>query len=416
MTQTYLPRHLRVNLEAHLRQFPVVLVLGARQVGKTTFLRHELKGFTHFDLEDAATAERVGADPALFLHDYPTKIWLDEAHRVPEFFPALRVAVDRDRQAGRFVLSGSATGAMTARVSESLAGRAGLLTLEPFSFAERKRRKPSLFVRELLYASTSKDLVARIAKRRALTDPEVRMAWLTGGFPEPALLEDPAARRRWFDAYIRLVSERDLGELHRDLRAPRVRRLLRMLAARHGQMVNLSSLATDVGVRVSKIQDYLSIMEGTFLWRQVEAYSANIGKRLTRSPRGWITDCGLLHALLDLRGPEDLAVHPLAGASWEGWVLGQLLAQASLLDVPPAFAYWRTHAGAEVDIVLEAGHRLIPVEVKRATRVGPYDLRGINSFLAAFSERAPYGVVLYNGDAALRATDRIALLPIARIL
>jgi predicted AAA+ superfamily ATPase len=189
-----------------------------------------------------------------------------------------------------------------------------------------------------------------------------------------------------------------------------------MLAARHGQMVNLSSLATDFGVRVSKIQDFLSIVEGTFLWRQIGAYSANIGKRITRSPRGWIADCGLLHALLDLRGPEDLALHPLAGASWEGWVLGQLLAQASLLDVPPAFAYWRTHAGAEVDIVLEAGHRLIPVEVKRATRVGAYDLRGITSFLDAFSDRAPFGVVLYNGDAALRATDRIALLPIARTL
>lgn len=416
MNTVYLPRHLRRNLQAHLRQFPVVLVLGARQVGKTTFLRHELKGFAAFDLEDAATSERVAADPALFLRDHPTRVWFDEAHRVPGLFPALRVAVDRNRTPGRFVLSGSATGAMAARVSESLAGRAGVLTLEPFSVAERLRRKPSPFLQGLLRASAAQDVLRAVARRRPLSDAQLQTAWFAGGFPEPALLEHTAASRRWFDAYVRLVSERDLGELHRDLRPPLVRRLLRMLAARQGQMLNLASLATEFGVPVFKVRGFLELLEGTFLWRRVETYSANIGKRLTRSPRGWITDSGLLHALLDLRGPQDLAVHPLAGASWEGWVLSQLLAQASLLDVPPAFAYWRTHAGAEVDIVFESGNRLIPLEVKRATRIGSYDLRGLTSFLEAFSNRAPFGVVLYNGEDAVRTSERIALVPIARIL
>jgi predicted AAA+ superfamily ATPase len=416
MNTTYLPRHLRSSLQAHLRQFPVVLVLGARQVGKTTFLRHELKGFTPFDLEDAATVERVAADPALFLRDHPTRVWFDEAHRVPGLFSALRVAVDRNREPGRFVLSGSATGAMAARVSESLAGRAGLLTLEPFSVAERLRRRPSPFLQKLLQASAARDMLDAIVRRKPLSDARVRTAWFAGGFPEPALLEHTAARRRWFDAYIRLVSERDLGELHRDLRSPLVRRLLRMLAARQGQMLNLASLATEFGLPVSKVRGFLELLEGTFLWRRVETYSANIGKRLTRSPRGWIADSGLLHSLLELRGTEDLAVHPLAEASWEGWVLAQLLAQASSLDVPPAFAYWRTHAGAEVDIVLESGNRLIPLEVKRATRIGPYDLRGLSSFLEAFSDRAPFGVVLYSGEDAVRASERIVLVPTARAL
>jgi predicted AAA+ superfamily ATPase len=394
----------------------VVLVLGARQVGKTTFLRHELKGFTLFDLEDAATTERVAADPALFLRDHPTRIWFDEAHRVPGLFPALRVAVDRHREPGRIVLSGSATGAMTARVSESLAGRAGVLTLEPFSVAERLQRDPSPFLEKLLQVSAAEELLPAIARRQPLSDGQVRAAWFAGGLPEPALLESPAAQRRWFDAYVRLVSERDLGELHRDLRPPLVRRLLRMLAARQGQMVNLASLAAEFGLSVPKVRGFLDLLEGAFLWRRVVPYSANIGKRLTRSPRGWITDSGLLHALLGLRGPDDLAVHPLAGASWEGWVIGQLLAQAALLDVPPAIAYWRTHAGAEVDIVLEWGHRLFPLEVKRATRVGPYDLRGLTSFLDAFRDQAPFGVVVFNGEEAARASERIVLAPVARLL
>jgi hypothetical protein len=139
----------------------------------------------------------------------------------------------------------------------------------------------------------------------------------------------------------------------------------------------------------------------------------NIGKRITRSPRGWIADAGLLHALLELRSPHDLLAHPLTGASWEGWVLQQLAAQASLLNVPPTFSYWRTHAGAEVDLVVEVGDRLVPVEIKRSTRVGSYDLRGLLSFIEAFADRAPFGAVLYGGEHVSRPSERIVLIPVA---
>jgi predicted AAA+ superfamily ATPase len=414
VTLAYIQRHLKSRLRAYLQQFPVVLLLGARQVGKTTLLRHELKGFAPFDLEDAGTADRIAADPALFLRDHPGRVWFDEAHRVPELFAALRVAVDQDRKPGRFVLSGSATGAMAARVSESLAGRAGVLTLEPLSLAERHGRRPAFFLAGLQEATYAEEVLRLARSRKPTRHEDIEAAWFSGGFPEPAALVEPVARRRWFDSYIRLISERDLGELHRDLRPVLVRRILRMLAARHGQMVNLSSLAADFGHPVSKITLFLDLLEGTFLWKRLEAYSANIGKRLTRTARGWITDSGLLHALLDLRTPHDLRMHPLAGASWEGWVLGELSIQASLLDGPPHFFYWRTHAGAEVDIVLETGTRLIPIEVKRGTRVGPYDLRGLNSFLEAFRHRAPFGVVLYGGDDITRLSERVVLVPVTR--
>jgi predicted AAA+ superfamily ATPase len=416
MNFTYLPRHLSAHLHSYLRQFPVVLLLGARQVGKTTFLKHELKGFTAFDLEDAGTAERIAADPPLFLKDHPSRVWCDEAHRVPDLFPALRVAVDRDRRPGRFVLSGSATGAMAARVSESLAGRAGVLILHPFSAAERLRRRPSPFLESILHAPDAAAILRALGRRRGIGHDDLQSAWFFGGFPEPSMICDTAGARRWFDSYVRLVSERDLGELHRELRPPLVLRLLRMLAARHGQMVNLASLATDFGLAVSKIRIFLELLEGTFLWKRVDAYAANIGKRLTRSPRGWIADSGLLHSLLAIRSPRDLLVHPVVGASWEGWVLEQLSAQASLLDGSPALSYWRTHAGAEVDIVIESGNRLIPVEVKRGTRVGPYDLRGLTSFLAAFQDRASFGVVLYGGEDLARPSERIVLVPITKVL
>jgi predicted AAA+ superfamily ATPase len=416
MNGTYLPRHLTGRLRLYLAQFPAVLLLGARQVGKTTLLRHELKGFTPYDLEDVGTAERVATDPSLFLRDRPDPIWFDEAHRLPELFPALRVAIDRDRRPGRFVLSGSATGAMAARVSESLAGRAGVLTLEPLSLAERLQKRPAQFLTALLQADSPDQFIRLARQRRAPADDMVQAAWFAGGFPEPSLMADAGARRRWFDSYIRLVSERDLGEMQRDLRPVLVRRLLRMLAARHGQMLNVAALATDFGVPAPKVKAFLELLEGAFLWARVDAYSTNIGKRITRTPRGWIADSGLLHALLEVRNPRDLLVHPLAGASWEGWVLQQLAAQASLLDAPPALSYWRTHAGAEADIVIEAGDRLIPVEVKRSTRIGTYDLRGLRSFLEAFADRARFGVVLYNGDRIERIAERIVLVPVSRAI
>jgi predicted AAA+ superfamily ATPase len=413
MDAAYLPRHLSRKLRVYLAQFSAVLLLGPRQVGKTTLLRHELKGVTAFDLEDAGTAERVAADPALFLRDHPGRLWFDEAHRVPELFPALRVAIDRDRRPSRFILSGSATGAMAARVSESLAGRAGVLTLEPLSLAERLRRRPPVFLEHLMRAQTADDVVRALRKGGRVSDADIQAAWLTGGFPEPTLLASATAGRRWFDSYLRLISERDLGDLHRELRPVVVRRLLRMLAARHGQMVNAAALATDFGLPAAKIRTFLELLEGAFLWKRVEAYSANIGKRITRSPRGWIADSGLLHAVLEIRNPHDLLAHPLAGASWEGWILQQLSAQASLFDSPPAFAYWRTHAGAEVDLVIEVGTRLVPVEIKRSTRVGSYDLRGLLSFLDAFADRAPFGVVLYSGDHIARPSERIVLVPVS---
>ncbi|MBI5482508.1 MAG: ATP-binding protein [Deltaproteobacteria bacterium] len=412
----YLPRHLAPRLRAYLDQFAVVLLLGARQVGKTTFLQRELDGWTRVDLEDQVTADRVASDPALFLRDHPDRVWFDEAHRVPTLFGALRLAVDRDRRPGRFVLSGSATGALTESVSESLAGRAGILVLEPFSVAERLGRGPSPFLARLLECGSAAAALKLAADRDSVRDRDLKAAWFSGGFPEPSLLREAVAARRWFDSYLRLVSERDLAAARRDLRPAAVHRLLRMLAARQGQPLNLTSLGGDFAVSVPSLKGFLDLLEGAFLWRRVEAYSANVGKRLVKAPRGWIVDTGLLHALLGLRGPDDLEVHPLAGASWEGWLIQQLSAQASLLDAPPPLLYWRTHQGAEVDIVLESGRHLIPIEVKHGARVTPYDVRGLASFLESHPRQARFGVVLCRSAEAVRLAEHVVALPVTGVL
>ena len=411
----YIPRHLAGRVAQYLAQFPIVVVLGARQVGKTTMLQHELKGWRRMDLEDAGMAEMLGRDPGMFLHDHASKVWFDEAHRVPGLFPALRVAADRDRAPGRYVLSGSATGALTRQVSESLAGRAGLLALNPLSVSETLRRSPSAFLETVVRSPDLPAAMAGLSRRPWPETPTLNSLWAGGGFPEPAVLKDTTRRQRWFESYIRLVSERDLLPVASRLRPVAVRRFLRMLAARHGQTVNLADLARDFGTSSGSVREFLDLLEGAFLWYRVEPYLENIGKRLVRSPKGWVADSGLLHALLDVHRFEELEFHPAVGASFEGWVLQELQAQASLMDSPPRFHHWRTHAAAEVDIVLEHGRSLYPIEVKKATRIHPYDLRGMHSFMASFPGRVPFGIVLFRGEAG-RLSEHVMAVPVQEIL
>lgn len=407
----YLPRHLGSRLAAYLRQFPCVLVLGARQVGKSTFLRHQLgPDWQGVDLEDPPIASLVADAPDLFLRDRPRRVWFDEAQRVPALFDALRVNIDADRSPGRYVLSGSTSPALLRGISESLAGRVGVLELGPLCAAERHGLPPPGFLHRLRQIRGAGDLVE--AFRQPPPDIDVPTSWLGGGYPEPSLMADPVARWRWFDSYVRTVSERDLVPLGRDLPPPALDRLLRMLAARHGQPVNVTSLARDFGVAARTISRYLDALEGAFLWRRTAPWLVNVGKRLVKSPRGALVDSGLLHHLLQLHDLDALQAHPTLGSSWEGWVAGQIHLQATLVEPAPALYTWRTQAGAEVDLVLDYGPAgLVPIEIKHATRVPDLQLRGLRAFLADFRDRAPFGLVVYRGQHVARREEDVVLLP-----
>ena len=414
----YLHRHLATRLAAYIAQFPCVLVLGARQVGKSTFLRHELADWRCVDLEDPPMAALVAEAPDLFLRDRPHQVWFDEAQRVPALFEALRVDLDRDRRPGRYVLSGSASPSLLRGISESLAGRVGILQLGPLSVAERCALPPPQFLQRLCAASSATDLADALSlDAEGAAETRVLTSWLDGGYPEPALMDDAVARWRWFDSYVRTISERDLLPLGRHLPPPALDRLLRMLAARHGQPVNAAALARDFVVTAHTMAGYLDVFEGTFLWRRRPPWLANLGKRLVKSPRGEISDTGLLHHLLQVRDLDTLQTHPILGHSWEGWVAAQLLMAASLLEPSPTLYHWRTQAGAEVDIVLDAGPAgLIPIEVKHATRVSDMHLRGVRGFLRDSADAAGFGIVVYRGRHVARRAEDILLVPAGALL
>ncbi len=408
----YVPRHLSNRLDEFLAQFPVVLLQGARQVGKSTLLKNHLSAWQHLDLEQASVTALVARDPELYLRDHPERVWFDEVQRVPELFPALRVAIDRDRRPGRYVISGSANPILLKRVSESLAGRTGILDLSPYSAAEAARRNPPSFLQHFLAAHDARDLFERMNAASRADEAEFRRHWLIGGYPEVHQLTDATQRQRWFEAYTRLISERDLRELAAGLHPTAFHRLLRMLAARHGQALNLSALANEMGIATNTLKSYLDLLEGAFLWRRLPPYHRNLGKRLVKTPKAYLADSGLLHALLAQTRLEEVEVSPLHGASWEGWIITQLEAQTRLLDTPLQLYYWRTNAGAEVDLVLENGTRLFAIEIKATSQIQSADLRGLKQFLEDYSDATRFGVIVYRGEHVARVHEQIVAVPV----
>ena len=407
----YVPRHLSSRLHDYLGQFPCVLLLGARQVGKSTFLAQELEGWMRVDLERPVDADRVARDATLFVQDHPEHVWFDEAQRVPQLFTVLRSAIDRDRRPGRFVLSGSASPSLLRGVSETLAGRMGILELGPMTAAEQLEEGSASFVEKLLTEKTL-DSGPPAGVDSGSSPVDLRELWFRGGYPEPVLHLNEQGAWRWFDSYVRTLSERDLAPLGSRLTPVALRRLLRMLAARNGQTINVSQLARDFGATAKTMNDYLDVLEGSFLWLRLVSYRTNIGKRLTAAPKGYLSDTGLLHHLLDITSFRQLEVHPLLGASWEGWVIEQLRRQGELLEPPPRLHYWRTQAGAEVDLVLERGGRLFPVEIKHGTELGAMEIRGLKQFLHDHSKQADKGVVIYRGREFRRMESDIWLVPV----
>ena len=329
------PRAALAVLQQAAAAFPVVVVLGARQVGKTTLARAAFPQHRYFDLEEPKTAERFRQDARFELEAGGTRrLILDEAQAVPALFGALRGAVDAARsEVGRFVVLGSAQPLLVRGVSESLAGRAAVIELDPLTAGEAAHGEPGVPWQDL---------------------------WLKGGFPD-ALRGDG---RIWWEHYLRLVLERDLPQYGVRADALFMRRLLTMLAHQHGGLPSASSLGSSLGVSYHTLQRHLDVLESIYLVRRLPPYFRNVGKRLTKAPKVYLRDTGLLHHLLNIGTAEQLHNHPSRGASWEGFVIEDVLRRERLARPATQAFFWRTAAGAEIDLVLDRGSERVAIEVK----------------------------------------------------
>lgn len=324
------------RLHALARAFPAVAILGARQAGKTTLARTAFPGFACADLEDPAVAQRFRDDPRTAIDAAAglRGLILDEAQAVPQVFAALRGAIDADRQRnGRFVILGSAQPSLVRGVAESLAGRIAVVDLDPLSACEAETGERPCGWRDL---------------------------WLKGGFPDALRGEF----RDWWEAYLRMLLERDLPQYGVAADPLFLRRLLTMLAHQHAGLFNASALAGSLGVSYHTVQRHVDVLEAVFLVRRLSPWFRNVGKRLTKAPKVYLRDTGLLHHLLNIGSHDELANHPSRGASWEGFVIEDVLRRERAAHPGSQPWFWRTAAGAEIDLVIARGNVRVAVEVK----------------------------------------------------
>ena len=326
-------RHLE-SLKRQLVDFPVVAILGARQVGKTTLatqLEADWDGpKRHFDLEDPDDQARL-ADLAFVLRELKGLVVLDEIQLRPDIFPLLRVLADRPGTPARFLILGSAAPELLKATAESLAGRVVFHELDGLALDE----------------------IAPLASAPDWLDSR----WLRGGFPRALLADDIELSREWREAFIRTYLERDLPQLGIHLPAPTLRRFWTMLAHYHGQTWNGSELARALGVSDKTVSRYLDILEGTFMAFRLTPWHANLGKREVKAPKVYVADTGLLHSLLGIGEHDALLAHPKCGASWEGFILRELIRRIGAKRGEAFF--WGVHAGAELDLlILQDGCRL----------------------------------------------------------
>lgn len=401
------PRYALPRLTEALADSPVVLIHGPRQCGKTTLAqtqgRHSKYAYLSFDDDVARVAAQ--ADPAGFVSDLPERVILDEVQRVPALFAALKIAVDRKRVPGRFILTGSANVLLVPKLADSLAGRMQILRLHPLAQCELARHAPgfldALFEGRFKFRQSER-LGGQLAQRIA-----------AGGYP--AALARPAGRRRaaWYRDYLEALVQRDVRDLARISSLDVLPRLLALAAAQTAQLFNMTALAAPFQLSRPTIGDYVTLLERVFLLERLPPWHSNRISRLIKTPKLHLGDTGLACALLGVDAAALAADRPLLGQILETFVFQELRRQASWHDEPLAFFHFRDKDGVEVDIVIERGARaLVGVEVKAAATVTAADFRGLRKLREAAGKRFVAGVVLYDGEVSVRFDDQLYAVPL----
>jgi len=383
-------RALEKNVISYLKQFPSVAILGPRQVGKTTLAKKVASYLSptplYLDLERPSDIAKL-ADPELYLQSQEHRlVIIDEIQKLPGLFSLLRSLIDERRQKGikaqQFLLLGSASRDLLHQSSESLAGR-------------------------IIYTELSGFNLREIGDTQAYRD----LLWLRGGFPDSYLASSENVSMSWRQSFIRTYLERDIPQMGPRIPAETLRRFWTMLAHNQGELLNASRLAMGLGVSIPTIGRYLDLLADLFLIRLLRPWSRNTGKRLVKAPKVYIRDSGITHALLNLKSLDDVLAHPVAGGSWENFIIENIISTLNLNTVTPWF--YRTSAGAEIDLLLEKNNgNCIAIEIKRS--LNPAVSRGF--YNGCEDTKASKSYVVYPGHERYPLSQTVEAVPLMELL
>ncbi len=401
-------RNLMIRLNAALADTRVVLINGARQVGKSTLAQQvaQARGGQYLTLDDPVVAELARTDPAALVRGTRGLTVIDEAQAAPGLFPVIKREVDLHPAPGRFLLTGSANVFMLPKVAESLAGRMEVLTLEPLAQAELAGSTHNLV--DALFDARP---WARRSVRTERADVVHRL--LASGFPEALGRTEPQRRSAWFSAYLASLLQRDVRDITHIEGLHDLPRLLALLGARSATLLNMSEISRATGIAHSTLRRYLTLLEALFIVQPLPAWSANLGKRLVKAPKLHLVDAGLAAHLQGQADAAALSLSPQLGPLLESFAVQEIRRHLAWAQTPATAWHFRTGAGQEVDMLLEApDHRLVGIEVKASASISQSDFNGLRELAAATGPRFIRGVVLYTGEQLLPFGDQLWAVPL----
>lgn len=403
----YLKRHIEEKLREYATFSKVVLILGARQVGKSTLLKNVFPHLPTFTFDAYLDPYDVRTDPDMFLQQFDGPIILDEVQYVPELLSAIKRRVDTKQQPGQYFLTGSQNFAVLKNLSETMAGRVSILTLHPMTPHERYGYPDKHWLQPLLEnPSTLPQVCQTIIPNLSLWN----MLW-QGGFP--GLLSVPHKHIQGIlQSYLNTYAERDIRLLENVRDLGDFKRFMSLLAAMTAQELNEAQLGREIGISHTTARRWVSLFNASFQWIEVPPYYGNTIKRISKKTKGYMADTGLASLLLKLSSQESVGSSAHFGALFESYVVQQVIAVASSYSLTPNFYHWRTKGGAEVDLLLEMDNRIIPIEIKARSYLNKNDTRGIHSLRDTYPHlNIEPGVIIYAGERCYQIDEQTIALP-----
>lgn len=396
-----LDRHLESTILQHSKRYPIISIVGPRQSGKTTLTRKLFPKHEYLSLENLDLRQQAGTDPRGFLNDHPSPLILDEVQRVPDLFSYLQEIVDVQGGTARYVLTGSQQFLLIEKITQSLAGRIINFHLFPFTFTEIKKRRTDSNVPTLFQPKPS--LLNSYS-------PKTLMDLLVTGF-YPRIHDKKLDAQKWLENYLLTYVERDIRSIVNvsDLRT--FENFLKVCASNSGQLLNLNSIGSAVGISQPTAKRWISLLESSGIIFLLSPHTENFRKRIVKSPKLYFMDTGLLCFLLSIKGPLELKFHPLYGAIFETFIIAEFYKRIAHLGERPPLYFWRDKIGNEIDLLVDLGNSLLPIEIKSSQTYSPSFQNGIQKWCHLPKNSCKSGFVLYNGRQIFGKDSAIPTLP-----